>query len=366
MVRRGRGQFADLGLIVPTGEEFEYLRESVSFEPLGDADAGFWYEFEIPGGRLGVAHVLFDVGLTAATAAASRLLARFGPQVLAVVGIGGALSAELKLGDVVVASVIGEYLKAARAAPDERSYPAFVPAGSDWPVAERLRGFANNFQYVEQERYAAWRCGAVERATGAGLPVRAAPGTRGEPGCFVLPVASGDLVVADPAFRNWLLSHDRRLAVVEMEAAGVARAVAEHDQDVALLVLRGISDFADERKAALDAVADQQAIGAWRRYAAQNAIELLLAFLASPRFPWTRPAPAVDAGTAAGDAADSVPGTADAAAGGHELARTSQDGRHGAGKYVVDVRGAQGVQIGDGNRQHVVVRPGPDAEPGRP
>jgi nucleoside phosphorylase len=357
-VTRGREQLADLGLIIPTREEFEYVRRSISFAPAHDEDGGFWYDFEIPGGRLGVAHVLFDMGLTAATAAASRLLTRFGPRVLAVIGIGGALSADLRLGDVVVASVIQEYLKEAKVAPDGSSRTAFVPAGSAWPVAERLRGFTNNFQYIDQDHYAAWRCGAVARATDARLPVAATPGARDEPECFVLPVASGDLVVADPAFRDWLLSHDRKLAVVEMEAAGAARAVREHDQDVGLLVLRGISDFADERKAALDAVAGvgRRATGAWRRYAAQNAIELLLAFLASPRFPWTRPARAVDAGPSSG----SVPGTADVTVDSHEPAPRQ------VGKYVIDVRGAQGVQIGDGNQQHVVFRPRPDAEPGRP
>ncbi len=52
-----------------------------------------------------------------------------------------------------------------------------------------------------------------------------------EPGYFVLPIASGDFVVADPAFKQWLISHDRMRAVVEMESAGAARAVKEHDQD---------------------------------------------------------------------------------------------------------------------------------------
>ena len=132
--------------------------------------------------------------------------------------------------------------------------------------------------------------------------VREDPGRRGgsavchdarcrhEPKYFVLPIASGDLLVTDPAFTGWLLNHDRKRAVIEMEGAGAARAVKEYDRDVALLVLRGISDFADERKADLDAVVSGQASGAWRRYAAENAIDLLFAFLASPSFPWRIPA----------------------------------------------------------------------------
>ena len=76
-----------------------------------------------------------------------------------------------------------------------------------------------------------------------------------------------------------------------MEGAGAARAVKEYDRDVALLVLRGISDFADGRKAALNAVVSGQTAGVWRRYAAENAIELLFAFLAAPGFPWRTPVP---------------------------------------------------------------------------
>jgi nucleoside phosphorylase len=285
----------DLGLIIPTQEEFEYVRESVRFDPIRQEDAGFWYEFRVPGGRLGVAHVLFDVGLTATTAAAVRLLEKFDPEVLAVVGIGGGLSTELRLGDVVVGSVIHEYLKAARVASDANGPATFEPAGDGWPLAERLRKFTNNFRYFAAECYESWLRFAGIRGVEEELPFATTLGTRRVPAYFVLPIASGDVVVADPAFKNWLLSHDRKRALIEMEGAGAARAVQDYDRDVALLVLRGISDFADERKAALDAVVSGATIGAWRRYAAQNAIELLFAFLASRNFPWRAPGrPATD------------------------------------------------------------------------
>jgi nucleoside phosphorylase len=285
----GRSAY-DLGLIIPTQEEFDYVRESVPFMPLRNEGKGFWYEFSVPGGRLGVAHVLFDMGLTATTSGTIRLLERFNPEVLAVVGIGGGLSTELRLGDVVVGSVIQEYLKAAKVTSDGKERTAFQPAGDGWPLAERLRNFTNHFQYFAEDCYKSWVRFAKIRGLEADLPFATTPGARSEPKYFVLPIASGDLLVTDPAFTGWLLSHDRKRAVIEMEGAGAARAVKEYDQDVALFVLRGISDFADGRKADLDAVVSGQASGAWRRYAAENAIELLFAFLASPSFPWRTPA----------------------------------------------------------------------------
>lgn len=305
----------DLGLIIPTREEFEYMRACVPFAPIQGQGEGFWYQFSLPGGRLGVAHVLFDMGLTATTAASLRLLTKFDPEILAVVGIGGSLSTDLRLGDVVVGSVIQEYLKAAKVVPDGPSQSDFQPAGAGWPLAERLRNFTNHFQYFAADCHASWTRYARLRSAEAELRVVTTPGARREPSYHVLPIASGDLVVADPAFQSWLLSHDRKRAVIEMEGAGAARAVTEYDKDVALLVLRGISDFADEKKSILDSAGPEMAGsgaggGAWRRYAAQNAIELLLAFLAAPRFPW-RSAPLLVPGS---------PGTAASLTGATEVA----------------------------------------------
>jgi adenosylhomocysteine nucleosidase len=278
----------DLGLIVPTREEFDYLRQSIPCSPLPDDGTGFWYEFEIPGDRWGVVRALFDMGLTATTAAALNLLHEFDPELLVVMGIGGGLSESLRLGDVVVASAIQEYLKAAKTAPDQFGNTAFQSAGEQWPLTRKLRAFTENFEYVAQEQYQSWLRFARERSFNDDLPLTTTPGARREPRYFLMSMASGDLVVTDPAFRSWLLQRDRKQGVIEMEAAGAARAVTEFDENVALLVLRGISDFADERKAYLDATVSEQDSGVWRRYAVQNAVELLLAFLASPHFPWRR------------------------------------------------------------------------------
>src|SRR5262249_45864118 len=76
-----------------------------------------------------------------------------------------------------------------------------------------------------------------------------------------------------------------------------------------LIIVRGISDFADERKSLLDSTATHVTdAGAWRRYAACNAVDLFAALVASPQFPW--PDPPADAsggdevaGQAAGGAA---------------------------------------------------------------
>lgn len=280
----------DLGLIIPTRDEFDYMRRSVPLSPISDVDKGYWFEFSLPGQRWGVAHVLFDMGLVTTATATGRLLARFSPDILAVVGTGGGLSPKLALGDVVVGSVIQEYMKAAKVASDPAKGTVIKPSGASWPLAERLRNFANHFKYFAKQNHEDWLRFARIRATEDDIPLATTPGARRQPDYSLLPIASGDLVVTDPVFKDWLISHDRMRSVIEMEAAGAAHAVQAHDKGVALLVLRGISDFADGQKSDLDLVASGSSDSAWRCYATQNAIELLLAFVASPDFPWRQSA----------------------------------------------------------------------------
>jgi hypothetical protein len=66
-----------------------------------------------------------------------------------------------------------------------------------------------------------------------------------------------------------------------------------------MLVVRGVSDYADDRKSALDAGQDAAGVrDAWRRYAVRNAIEYLAILLSSAGFPW-REQPSAGPSTAA-------------------------------------------------------------------
>src|SRR5215472_15248031 len=96
----------------------------------------------------------------------------------------------------------------------------------------------------------------------------------------VAPIASGDVVAAASEFGRWLhYRRDRTLTAIDMEAAGAAYAAYARIQGVPMLVVRGISDFADERKAEFDRTAGPHGKGAWRRYATMNAVDLLVRIL---------------------------------------------------------------------------------------
>jgi nucleoside phosphorylase len=278
----------DLGLIVPLRKEFDCAREIFTFGEQICERGTYIYPFSVPGSRLrGVAVVLYDMGPTASGVTAANLLGRFEIPVLALMGIAGALDGDLRLGDVVVASLVDQYFNRAKARPDATGEGfEFDSGGSVWRAGRDIVSFAHNFRYRADPRdeCAGWRSRSRDRREAAGLPWDGAL-ARAEPEYAVAPVASGEIVGASAGFARWLREHHRQCAAIEMEAGGVAQAVYEHG-GADMLIVRGISDFADERKPTLDATAAAGADhGAWRRYAALNAADLLATMLCSPGFP---------------------------------------------------------------------------------
>lgn len=279
----------DLGLLIPLREEFDRAREVFDFGKAEKEGGYYLHPFTVPGTRLrGLALVLFEMGLTGSAVATTRLLDRFEFGVLAVAGIAGALEPDLRLGDVVIASSVDEYLVAAKATAGSGRYQ-FEVAGASWTASSELVSYAHNFRYLG-DGFAAWQQRGAER-----LP-EVSELARPEPDYLVAPIASGDVVGADEEFARWLRQPNRFRAALEMEAGGAARAVYRSGQ-TELLVVRGMSDFADERKKELDdAVVAGTERGAWRRYAALNAFDLLKALVTNPAFPWTTPRKAAEPG----------------------------------------------------------------------
>jgi Phosphorylase superfamily len=106
----------DLGMIVALREEFDCAREVFSFERQVTENGSYLYPFTVPGSsRRGVAVVLYGMGSTMTGVQAANLLDWFEIPVLALMGIAGALDGDLRLGDVVVASVVDPYLDRAKA-----------------------------------------------------------------------------------------------------------------------------------------------------------------------------------------------------------------------------------------------------------
>lgn len=283
----GRRSF-DVCLIIPLREEFDYARDVLCFEdPISDGNY-YLYPFSVPGSSVtGIAVVLFDMGLAAAAVAATRLLEVYKVRVLALVGIAGALSPDLRLGDVVIASSVDEYLHKAKAKSDAAGQGVeFELSGVSWQAAAEVVNYVNNFRYLPDTGagFTSWR----ERAKRRRDPLLAASFSalaRDVPDYVVGVIATGDVVGAAESFARWLRQTNRSRVAIEMEAGGAARAIYRHPAH--LIVVRGISDRSDERKAELDSgSAAGVDSGAWRKYATHNAVDFLVALLANPQFPW--------------------------------------------------------------------------------
>ena len=196
---------------------------------------------------------LLDPGNVEAAIAAARLLQRWHPRNVLMVGIaGGVATAGVRLGDVVVARNVHYYEPA-------KDTPAGEQIRSDEYFSDLLlRGRAQSYEAAD------WKDEVrVEAPTEhQGFVPRAHFGT----------IASGERVIADQAALDALRQRSPKLMAVAMEGVGIARAVAGTDSR--FLEVRGISDLADQRK-------DDR----WHDYAANAVAAFVVGFLRSRPIP---------------------------------------------------------------------------------
>ena len=227
-------------------------------------------------------------------------------------GIGGGISDDVGLGDVVVVTEVTNYQVRSKivdadggptgaddgSATDEPAGSSaggsepdadastladLTPSGWEWlpggltrrvdeAVEQAIDTFRNNPTWYEdwQDSVSVFRTREVE-LTGGGVT----PDMFHEPPLVHHePITSGGMVIASRSFGEQLDAQNRNFALVEMEAAGVME-VVDTTPGVNVLVLRGVSDFADERKCELDGANK----GQWRTYATYAAAEYLRHFL---------------------------------------------------------------------------------------
>lgn len=186
-----------------------------------------------PGHRVAVG--VTGAGTTTAAALTERARAEFSPAVMMFVGIAGGLRDKLDLGDVVVATKVHSY-QGGRSENDE-----FLVRPRSWELSHRLDQKARRLC-----RKNGWYDWLSEQARAA------------EPKVSFAPIAVGDVVLdstTSELARRIRTSFNDAVAV-EMEGSGFAHAAALADQ-VPAVVVRGISDHANGRKAQADRAGNQ-------------------------------------------------------------------------------------------------------------
>ena len=281
------GRCLDLAVYVALGEESETVlgQFGPNLEPCelpniamtafcrrvtAHADGKEYVVGVVPSGKM---------GNTRAASVMSAILSTFAVRNVVVLGLAGSISDDLFPGDVFIPDTISEYL--ANSAAVGRSTLSFELSGNRFSTDQTLLNrFQNCFSTCSSE-FAQWTVAAGRRwmstMDASECPALIAMGVSRERKprlvcCDDRILGSGPAVGKGRAFAKWLTTNNRKVSAVEMESAGVYDASLIHRPAPRTIAIRGISDFADERKRRLE-----RSVGrSLRRAAIENATSLLL------------------------------------------------------------------------------------------
>jgi nucleoside phosphorylase len=220
-----------------------------------DEDVRVYYQADLPttfsDGTTGsyrlVLLSLLGMGRVQAANATSDAIRRWHPRYVLLVGIaGGIAEADAKQGDVIISDQIADYEHQKLTHGGEQI--RWEVHRADPRLLEAARHLGENWRRLIKKR----------------RPIR------GRPKCLIGPVATGEKVVAIKDVLEHYRSDWPKLIGIEMEAGGVASAAFQSAQRPGFLMIRGVSDLADENKD-----------DTWRQYAYHAAAAYTVALLQS-------------------------------------------------------------------------------------
>lgn len=293
----------DVAVVVALKEEFRILFERFRdrHTHLVDGDRAY-YIFDVPtqaGARSYrcVAVMVGEMGTNRTGVIVEKVLGRWSPSAVVLVGIAGGIHGDVKLGDVIVASEVNNYLEGAKVAGASGS--AFQRGSDSFKTSNGLLDRVRNLEFAGQAHFQRWQAGCGSRRAALPPNANALVGDgllREKPAQREGHIASGPLVVTSSEFVAWIREGDRSCIGVEMEAGGLVIATHMDPSRSEALVIRGVSDFGDDRKAKLDDIGE----GVLRQYAMQNAVEFLWCLMEAgvlPQRPGGETTPAYAAGS---------------------------------------------------------------------
>jgi nucleoside phosphorylase len=288
----------DVLLYVALGEEFHDVMDVLGegFEHNEPADVTLSYftgAIHSPVQQRDISVVVvpaFKMGNSRSGAAASWAIARFDPQNVVVIGIAGSLVADLNPGDIFIPDSVNEYMANTAAVGDGEDGWTLDTSGNRFTTSGRLLGRFALFRLTQKSYFAEWT-----RAVTANADALIAPELREALAAhdISLPpvgkilagddrtLASGPTVGKGVEFGRWVRKRiDRKIAAMEMESAGVYDAAHLRPKGLRAIAIRGISDFADERKDIVEKIAGNRV----RILAVKNAASLFIASIRAGLF----------------------------------------------------------------------------------
>lgn len=188
------------------------------------------------------------------------------PDIVVSVGIAGALSEDVRVGDVAVGRQVVSYLANAKALPSAEARYELAPGYDSLPSDELLVYRLEQIHHTARAAFALVQGRQRARMEEFGF-VR-------EFRIVCGPIACGPIVGAAEEFKAWLRTSKRDYIALDMEssAAAIASVMAAKGRRNRFLALRGISDGADRNKSELEV----RTGGLARRAAVAAALEVLV------------------------------------------------------------------------------------------
>ena len=251
-------KLTDFVIITALQEELEALLEkfpSPQRLPPSNTDVRIYHQVDLPvtfsDGTTSTYRLVFlsqlGMGRVQAANAANDAIRRWHPHYVLLVGIaGGITEAGVRRGDVLISDQIVDY-----------ELQKLTHKGEEirWEVHRADARLLETARHLEEN----WRRLIKKRRPGPGRPKHS-----------IGPMATGDKVVAIKDVLDRYQNVWPKLIGIEMEAGGVASAVYQSVDRPGFLMIRGVSDLADEHKD-----------DAWRSYACHAAAAYALALLQS-------------------------------------------------------------------------------------
>lgn len=249
--------FKDIGIIIALGEEFAVLIEHFpNYNVIRDDESGnFYYEFEEFGYKI-VAFFISEMGSTSAAISTISFLAKYQVKTIVNMGIAGSLDSDFRLGDVIVANSVDGYFENAKAINSTETGFSFEFSGDVLKTSEEFIKIVDNLPFASKVLYKDLEEKSKKFLTSNfdditlkdfedfHLISEEVKLTKGK-------IASGTILNTSDNFSNFLKRHrDRKYKCIEMESYGILLSLS--NKKFNSLVIRGISDFADDRKSKLD------------------------------------------------------------------------------------------------------------------
>lgn len=219
------------------------------------------------------------MGNTRSSGVVSGVLGHYNARNVVALGIAGSIGNDLEPGDVFIPQSVSEYM--ANVAASGSHEPTFEPSPNRMAIDPQLLGRVQTFEADHRQSARNWR---DDMGRGWNALVPRATLNRLKRNGVVLRgytkllagdervLGSGPAVSKGVAFAKWIRMAVRKTEAVEMESAGVLDAASLRTSPPKALVIRGISDFGDDRKKLIE----DQTKGAFRHLAINGATSFLI------------------------------------------------------------------------------------------